>query len=222
MAEVKAPSTIVVAISRQLGSGGSYIGQAVARRLNFKYVDRQILERAAEMLGMPRDDLAQLEERVSSRWVRLARILSLGPPDGPYSPPRLPVVQEEEIFEVENRIIQEIAEREDAVIVGRGSFYMLRHHPAAIRVFVYAPVAWRARRLMATFPRLDEAAAHDTIVQADERRARFVETMTGGPWTEATRYDLCLNTATLGLDQAAELVASLVSARLKERESRKG
>ena len=55
--------TTVLAISRQLGSGGSLIGQEVAKRLGFGYFDRDILQRAAESLGVDEAGLAPLEER---------------------------------------------------------------------------------------------------------------------------------------------------------------
>jgi hypothetical protein len=42
----------VVTISRQLASGGAYIGQRLAQRLGFRYVDREILTRAAAALGL--------------------------------------------------------------------------------------------------------------------------------------------------------------------------
>ncbi len=54
----------VITISRQLGSQGSYIAAAVAQKLNLRYLDREILHRAAEMAGYPDDEMvAQLEER---------------------------------------------------------------------------------------------------------------------------------------------------------------
>lgn len=52
----------VITISRQLGSQGSYIAAAVAQKLNLRYLDREILHRAAEVAGHPDDEMvAQLE-----------------------------------------------------------------------------------------------------------------------------------------------------------------
>jgi CMP/dCMP kinase len=214
--------TVVLAISRQLGSGGSYIGQGVARRLGLKYADREILEQAAQLLGVDEEDLAQLEERVSSLWWRVGRIFAAGPVEGPYTPPRLPGLDEGEVFEAESRIVREIADRDDSVIVGRGAFYVLRHHQGAIRILVHAPGAWRARRLMQTYGISDEAAARALVQESDTRRGKFVQTMTEGTWPDATRFDLCLNTATIGLDAGVDLVADIVSRRLEARGPRTG
>ncbi|HOT93310.1 MAG TPA: cytidylate kinase-like family protein [Anaerolineae bacterium] len=55
--------SIVITLSRQLGSRGSYIGTAVAKKLNLRYIDREILSRAAEMAGYPDEAMVtQLEK----------------------------------------------------------------------------------------------------------------------------------------------------------------
>ena len=70
--------TIVLAISRQLGSGGSLIGREVATQLGFRFFDRDILHQAAESLGLDEAGLAPLEERSETFWDRLAPTLPLG------------------------------------------------------------------------------------------------------------------------------------------------
>ena len=44
---MKENSQIVITISRQLGSGGAYIGQQLAKKLNIFYLDREIIGRPA-------------------------------------------------------------------------------------------------------------------------------------------------------------------------------
>ncbi len=208
------PSTVVLAISRQLGSGGSYVGQAVARRLGLKYVDRQILDEAARMLGVGETDVAQLEERVASLWMRVARVLSLESSDAPYVPPGLSATPEDAVFEAESRIVREIADREDAVIVGRGCFHMLRRHPGVIRLFLQAPVEWRVHRVMEVYRVASEQEAREMIARSDVQRGQFVERLTHRAWSDTTQYDLCLNTGSLGLDAVIDLACSVVSSRL--------
>jgi CMP/dCMP kinase len=210
-------ATVVLAISRQIGSGGTYIGRAVAGRLGLKYADREIVQEAARLLGVKKNDVTLLEERMSSRWVRLARIFAIGPPESPYVPPRLPALDEGVVFEVESRIVRDLAQREDAVIVGRGAFHALRHHPGAIRVFVHAPEAWRVERIMRVYNMKDEEAARALVQRSDTSRCEGARRITGGFWFDATRFDLCLNAASVGLGPAIDLVAGIVSRRLEAR-----
>ena len=56
--------SIVITVSRQLGSRGSYIATSVAKKLNLRYIDREILNRAAEMAGFPDESMVEeLEKR---------------------------------------------------------------------------------------------------------------------------------------------------------------
>jgi len=210
------PSTVVLTISRELGSGGSYIGQSVARRLGLKYVDREILQEAAKLLDVEDHDVERLEERVSTFWTRAAQVFTLGGPDVTYAPPTLRAVYEEDLFRVESRIIQEIAARDSAVIVGRGGFHVLRDHPGLVSVFLHASEAWRAERIRATAGVADFTSALEILRRSDRDRARFIQSMTGLPWQDAHRSHVCLDTSKLGLDTAVDLVARLVSIRLAQ------
>ncbi len=209
-------STVVLAVSRQLGSGGSYIGQGVAHRLRLKYVDREILKQAAALLGREDEDLEQLEERVANAWVRLTRHLSLGPPDALFTPPRpASSVYEEELFRIERQVIREIASRESCVIIGRASSFVLRDHPGVVRLFVHAPEGWRVDTLMRSMETTDRRAVHDLVRRTDRDRANFVHVVCGCDWSNACHYDLTINPAEIGLDNAVDLVATVVKNRLE-------
>ena len=61
-------STFVITISRQLGSGGAYLGQRLSHRLNALYVDHEIVRQAAEELRLPEEHVKSRDEKVTSRW----------------------------------------------------------------------------------------------------------------------------------------------------------
>ncbi len=212
------PSTIVLTISRQMGSGGSYIGQSVAKRLGLKYVDREILAEAAKLLGTGHENLEGLEEHISNAWVRFTRHLSFGPPDGLFTPPKIhESVFEEDLFRIERQIIREFAAREDCVIIGRASSIILRDHPGVIRLFVHAPEAWRIHNLMQTAGMNDRRAVRDLVRRSDHDRAKFVQAVCNCDWSNACHYDLTINPSKTGLDAASDLVAAIVEKRMKER-----
>ncbi len=213
------PTTIVLTISRQFASGGAFIGQAVAQRLGLRYTDREILERAAKASGVSEADLAEREERTASALELAIRQYSLGPPEAPFVAPPLRVVQERDLFALESRIICEIASRYDAVIVGRGGFHVLAEHPGLISIRVHAPHEWRVRRALEVYGFASTREAEETLTRLDKQRARFIRTFTGHDWDNACTHHLCINTAAVGLDLAADLVTTLVAARIKAREA---
>jgi cytidylate kinase len=207
--------TAVVAISRQFGSGGARIGLDVAQRLGFKYADREILADAARALNVETDDLEPLEERVRGFWGTLAGMFSRGPVEGTYTP-GLPHISEAELFETERQIIEALADRGGAVIVGRGAAHILRQRPHVIRVFLHAPLEQRIGVALEEYSLATRAAADAHVRVSDAQRARFARAVTAHEWCDATMYDLSVNTATTGFDRAAELIVSVV----RERERR--
>ena len=204
----------VLAISRQLGSGGALIGQSVARRLGLHYADEDILHGAAVALGVEDAAAAPLEERVEGFWQRIGHMFALGGPEGPIPLP-IPMVDEADLFAQEQRIIHEIASHESAVIVGRGAAHVLRDHPGLISIFVHAPESFRVSRVMDSF-RLEDIADTTTLVQrSDQQRAAFIEALTGRDWMMTSLYDLSLNTAAVGIDAAADIVTGMAAHRIQ-------
>jgi cytidylate kinase len=206
--------TTVLAISRQLGSGGSFIGQEVARRLGFHYVDRDILSQAAQTLGVEAADLEPLDERVETFWERLAPLFLLGVAGGPAMPSLPPYPSGPALFEIESSIIQAVAGRENAIIVGRGGAHVLRGHPGLVSVFVHSPEAFRIPRVMQAFGVTDTHAASEMLRRSDSQRANFHKALTNHDWADASMYDLCLNTSNIGLEEAAKFVTEIVARRV--------
>jgi CMP/dCMP kinase len=203
----------LVAISRQVGAGGAYVGQAVARHLGVRYVDREILQEAARILGRDDRELEGMEERVTSLWSRMAGVLAWGAPEAAYVPPPMPTLQEEDLFNVEASIIRGVAAREDAVFVGRGATWILRDQPDLLSVFLHAPESARVKRVMETYQLPDVPAARDLVRRSDHARSRFLESISGGSWLDVTHYDLAIDTGKMGLDQVVELLTGVLVRR---------
>jgi cytidylate kinase len=203
-------SRTLVAVSRQMGAGGAYVGQAVARQLGVRYVDRELLDEAAKILGRDPVELESLEERVTSLWSRMAGVLAWGAPEAAYVPPPMPSLYEDDLFAVESRIIREIAAREDAVFVGRGAGWLLRSEAGLLTVFLHAPDEVRAERVMRTYDLANRAAALELVRESDHQRSRFLESLGGLSWLDLSRYHVSLDTGTISLDDAAAVITGLV------------
>lgn len=207
---MSASSPVVITIARQLGSGGSYLGQQVARQLGFAYADREILERAAHELGCTANDLTHCEERLAGFWSRLAAIFSVGAPEHIYTPPPLLRITENQVFETEQRIMLRLAERASCVIVGHGGFYFLRRHRPLLNVFVHAGTAFRRRRIMELYHVTRPDEADDMLADSDRQRERYIHNRTGLDWTDARNYHLSIATDRIDFEQATAWIVKLV------------
>jgi CMP/dCMP kinase len=201
--------TTIVAVSRQFGSGGARVGRALAQRLGFQYADREILASAARTLKCEAADLEPLEERTASVWERIGTLFALGAPDTPYIPPSLPSVTEAQLFEVEQRVIKAIAAHGHAVIVGRGAAHILGDSRDVLRVFLHAPLQDRITMAMSEYGFADREAAAAVVRDSDLTRGRFVRTLTGKDWCDATLYDVTLDTSG-GLERVVDVLFKLV------------
>ena len=199
-----------ITISRQLGSGGSYIGQLLAKRLQFKYVDREVLRLAAQEFGCKEEEVEARRERISSFWSRMLNSLTSGGPDGPYNPPPLQDFSDQELFAKQTEILKRIADRYDCVLIGWPGVGVLPRHPRLFSIFCHAPLSFRIRRALELGYAQTAEAACQTILNSDAMRQKYFLTMTGHEWSCAANFHLTLDTSVLPLNDLAELIIELL------------
>jgi cytidylate kinase len=205
------PRLLSVTVSRQTGSGGSYIGYLVAQKLGLRLVDREILHRAAERLDLDVGSLEHYEERASGLLENIMRAFAAGAPEmGSCMPVLERAVYDKDLFAVESKVIRDIADRYGAVIIGRGGFHVLKGRPDVIHVFIHAPEEFRVKRIMAAQKIGEAREARAKIREYDRRRAKFARDIVGVEWTDARNFHLCIDSALVGLSPAAEMIAAVV------------
>jgi cytidylate kinase len=198
-----------ITISRQMGAGGSYIGQLIARRLGLKYIDREVLHIAAKEFGCDEETIAARSERVTSFWERVLGGLSFGAPEAVYSPPPLGNFSDRELFEKQTQILKRIASQEDCVVVGWAGVFMLPRHRGMFSVFCHAPKSFRVKRIMNIYQDLADERARTLIAESDRTREIYFNEMTGHDWMCAKNYNLSIDTSLQPLEECADLIISL-------------
>ncbi len=206
---------ITVTLARQLGCGGSYLGHRLADTLGIRCLDREIVSRAAQQLTCDEAELTDREEKGTSFWERMLTGIIVGAPEALYHPPSSVALTDREVFAAETEVMQEIAGREDCVIVGRAASHVLPAHPGTVNVFLHAPLRFRIGRVMEHSHVADEAQARAMIVRSDESRGRFIAQMLGRGWDDAKNYHLCLDTSALPLDDIVEILTDVVRRRVR-------
>lgn len=201
----------VITISRQMGSGGAYIGQQLAGRLGIAYIDREIVQQAAQRLDISEKSLASRDEKVTPLWRSMLETSIYGSPGG-YVPPPLNKPTDKELYQAESDIILDIARQTSAVIIGRGGFHVLRSMSRHLSVFLHADIDFRQLRVQELY-HLGSAESRKMVVASDESRASYRRAMTGGDWTDARQYHLSLDTGKLGFELVEETIAAAAHAR---------
>lgn len=187
----------IITISREFGSGGRTIGKKVAERLNIPCYDNELLQKIAAESGFHENYIKDAGEYAPGGF--LASAFS----HGVFGPSN-----EDCIWEIQCRIITELAEKGPCVIVGRCADYILRDKADCLRVFIHADLEFRAKRIVEVYGER-EVSPEQRLREKDKRRAAYHRFYTDMKWGHAQNYDLTLNSGTLGIDRCVELIGQL-------------
>lgn len=203
----------IVTVSRMYGSGGSEVAAKVAERLGWTLLDNEIVEEVAQRLGISVAEVSAREERVSSAEERLATTLAMT--TGEFVIPGAEVLtspSEEQMLLMTQHVINDAVAKGPVVLVGRGAQMQLARHADALHAFCYAPKAALIARAMARH-NCNEAEARRIVEDMNRNREQYVKKHWKRSWSAHENYHICLNTEWLGIDGAADLIASLAGGR---------
>jgi len=202
---MKPTNPMIITISRQLGCGGAYIGQKLAKKLKFRYADREIIRAVAEKLSVKEEDIEKRDERRQSIWESMMNSTGFAPEF--YVPLNIRYAPSDaELYETETKIIQEIAAEGNAVIIGRGGFHILRNRHSTVRILLHADIDFRIKRVAEIY-KVSAKEAAGLILQSDKERAKYINALTGLSWLDATQFDLAIDTGRIGIDKAVDVIA---------------
>ncbi len=211
------PATKVVAISRAAGAEGERIGALVAERLGFRYVDEEIISKAAAKEGVDPAAIADAERRRSVIF-RVLEGLGQGGAAGamPGGATWVPddsteLAQSHDLRALIRETIHETAAQGDVVIVAHAAAFALAGRDGLLRVLVTAPAEIRTRRLTEARDG-DQAKAAKELKRSDEARAAYLKTFYDIDRELPTHYDLVVNTEVLEPEAAADIIARAAGA----------
>jgi cytidylate kinase len=201
---------VVITIARQIGTGGSYLAQRLAKRLNYKYFDREIMVHLSHKLGIDVDYVEARNEKKSSAIQNILRSFAFGAPGVTYLPPNVSLLDDKRMFEIQSEIIKEIANKGNVVIVGRGAFYVLRNLTNVVSVFIHANREFRIKRIIDIYRVASFDEANKIIDRVDEERRLYIKNNTGLDWLDANNYKFCFDSSFIGLHTIENIIYEFI------------
>ena len=189
-------SNLVITIAREYGSGGRYIGNLVAKRLNIKCYDNELISIIAESSGLSPEFVEQNSTQAAPSF-----LYSL------YMDSGVPSVYDQ-LYIAQSNAIKNSAKNESCVIIGRCADYVLRHHDNLLRVFIHAPMSSKVKRVTETY-KVDTANPEQFIRKKNKKRSSYYEYTTQNKWGYSPNYDLCIN-SDMGAENIADMIAQYV------------
>lgn len=200
----------VISIGREFGSGGKYIGQELAKRLNIKCYDNELLAKVSEDYNIDIKMLEKVDEKQkSSFWYGFATNYVFSKNNEV-----TPISADDNLFLKQAKVIEDLYNsNESSIIVGRCSDYILKDKPNVIKLFIYSSdMEFKVNRKI-KFENLDANTAKNKIKQVDKQRAEYYKHFTTQKWGDRDNYDLCIDTAKLGVVQSVDLLEEYIKKR---------
>lgn len=194
----------IITIARQYGSGGREIGQRLAERLGIEFYDNKLLDVAADSSGIHKTHFTANDEKRSNSFLYML--------SAAYGQGGMPF--DDTLYFAQQNAIRKIASERSCLIIGRCADYALRDFNNVANIFITAPLETRIRRAIEVY-NIEEKHAEDYVKRIDKQRVSYYNYYTDRRWGMPQNYQLCIDSAALGIDGSVELLEQFLNMYFK-------
>ena len=197
-----AEKQMIITISREYGSGGHVIAEALSKKYGIPMYDHDLLKHiAAEDDLIDAALLEKYDEIPRNKFLyRSVKGFSNSP--------------SENIANMQFDFLRKKADSgESFIAVGRCSEYILSKYPGIIKIFVLGDMEAKVSRIM-KLHNLEHDTAYDTITRIDKQRKTYHNYYCPNKWGDSRYYDICINSTRLGIDATADFLADYIDKRI--------
>ncbi len=182
----------IITISRGSLSGGRAVATCLGRRLGYPVLGREVLQEAAEKVGVSTEDLQGKFETTPGLWARLTRD------------------RERYVVAVQSALAEGCT-KGNLDYHGLAGQFLLKNLPGVLRVQILAPMDLRIGNLLETHSRMTRDQAGAFIRKVDQERSRWVKVMYGADVMDSSLYDLTINLRGLSVESACVAITQAAS-----------
>jgi len=185
----KIKSNLIISISREHGTNGKEIGNLVAKELNIPFYDKEEIK-----------DYALKNNIINSNYSNeelYEHFLSLD-------------ASKEAIIN-QSKVIKNIANNGNAVIIGRAADYILKENKNLIKIFIYAPMDYKIKNIMKNYGD-NEKQAKSHILNSNKLRSNYYSVISNKTWGDKNNYDLCIDSK-IGNENVVKIICDYVKNR---------
>lgn len=188
---------LIIALGREVGSGGHEIAEKLAKYYNIPLIDKNIIEEIANKKNVDATDLREVEKNFMFPLVnRNVRGFSSS--------------IQESVYLLQFEHLQEKAKAgESFIIVGRCGEDILKEYDALVSIFVLGDIEVKRARIMERYGK-NEFMAERMMREKDTERKRYHNSFCEGKWGDSRSYDISVNSSVLGIEGTAELLIDFI------------
>jgi len=206
----------VITIARGFGSGGKQVGLMLSYDLGIPCYESQILALASEYSGINKTRFVKVDEKLPLPFSFLPKLKSTPSTDHIVTPQDKRFTSAKNLFNIQTKIIRELAEKESCIIIGKCANYILRDLNNVISVYIEAPRTYCLANIMDKMDATEEEA-HRLITETDRYRAAYFKYYTRGRvWTDPVLYDMTLNSERVGIEKCVKLIKEYMKIKFSD------
>lgn len=194
----------IITISREFGSGGRSIGHAVAEKLGIPFYDKELVDQVALESGFAPNFVEEHGEHAPGKSFLSYAFGGHGVPGVMNG-----LSTADFLWNIQCNVILQLADKGPCVIVGRNADYILKDRKDTLHVFIHADKEFRADRIVRLYGE-SEKSPESRLNEKDKRRRVNYQHYTGRTWGVAQNYDVCFNSAKLGVDTVADMIVEII------------
>ena len=197
----------IITISREFGSGGRTIGRMVAEKLGYDFYDKELVKKIAVESGLHEDFVEQNGEYASAKnWFSYVfqSMGTQGVMNG--------MSMDDFLWAMQRKVINDLADKGNCVIVGRCADYILRDREDTLNVFVHADKKARAERIVRLYG-MTEKSPEKRLDEKDQRRKVYFKHYTDQVWGMSQNYDISLDSGAIGIQKCVDIIVDIAKTK---------
>lgn len=199
----------IITISREFGSGGRTIGKMVADKLGISFYDKELIVLVAQKSGFSLEFVEEVDEHITNSFLFNLATSGLYSNSG-FTRTDLPI--QDNVYIIQNKIINELAAKEPCVIVGRSADYILKDRTDCLHVFIHSDMASKKERALNQYGiQLPDKNLEKEIIKKDKTRANHYRRYTEQIWGLARNYHLTLDSGLFGLENCTDIIVDIAN-----------
>ena len=199
----------VITISRQFGAGGLTLGKMVAKKFGYTFADTEIIKMVAKMANVSTNFVETIEKEAGGKFSKFISKTVSKPLVGRILRDERGYIDEEIYLDYLVLIIAQMGDDGNAVILGRGSQYILNDHPDAYHILLIDGFENRVRFMQKNYD-LSQGRATQVVKNEDKRRMNLYRKLSKSDYDNPDLYHLVLNMGRINHDKALELIDNLL------------
>lgn len=198
----------IITISRQFGTGGITLGEIIAEKLSYKLYDRRILQLIAKETKVSTRWVEYFDQQIGSKFQRVVSSFSEKGKIESISSASNGLINEKIYLNNLHKIIKAIAVKGNAVIVGRGSQYILKDCEKIAHILLIANESDRIKYLTEKYE-ISYEQASKTVKDEDLRRLNLYRIFNKNDYDKPFNYHLVINMTKVTKQIACDVVCDL-------------